>query len=69
MANAYRSSIGDYMPEKEIEKEIKKEKEIEKKNISLDISSMRKPMKKRNESRRASWMWMSICLRNRNSAL
>ena len=29
MANAYRSSIGDYMPEKEI----KKEKEIEKKNI------------------------------------
>lgn len=33
MANAYRSSIGDYMPEKEIEKEIKKEKEIEKKNI------------------------------------
>ena len=37
MANAYRSSIGDYMPEKEkeieIEKEIKKEREIEKKNI------------------------------------
>ena len=33
MANADRSSIGDYMPEKEIEKEIKKEREIEKKNI------------------------------------
>ena len=45
------------------------EKEIEKKKVSLDISSMRKPMKKRNESRRVSWMWMSICLRNRSSVL